>query len=260
MGFDAFAKAAGFQRYVGRDQYPDANDDDGTWGIRDRPFLQFFAHELNKQQQPFVDCLFTLSSHHPYKLPPAEAKRFAGGNLPIMPTLRYTDDALRQFFATARTMPWFANTLFVITADHTADLLRNGETNGSAFDHWIPLLYYMPAQLAPHGSDRTTQQADILPTVLDMAGYPKPFFAFGSSVLRSERMPAAVCKSGPTWLLIADSCQLQSDGERVLWSASPQGGATPPDGCTANALPVLQAAVQQYNNALIHHQMTWKGQ
>lgn len=260
MGFDAFAKAAGFQRYVGRDQYPDAKDDDGTWGIRDRPFLQFFAHELDKQQQPFVDCLFTLSSHHPYKLLPADAKRFAGGELPIMPTLRYTDDALRQFFATARTMPWFANTLFVVTADHTADLLRNGETNGSAFDHWIPLFYYLPARLAPHASTRVTQQIDILPTVLDLMGYSKPFFAFGSSVLRNERMPAAVCRSGSTWLITTDSCQLRSDGKKVLWSAAPQGGTPPADSCAAKTLPVLQAAVQQYNNALVHHEMTWKGQ
>jgi phosphoglycerol transferase MdoB-like AlkP superfamily enzyme len=259
MGFDAFAKAAGFQRYVGRDQYPNAADDDGTWGIRDRPFLQFFAQELNKQRQPFVDCLFTLSSHHPYQLPPDEAKRFAGGPLSIMPTLRYTDDALRQFFATARTMPWFANTLFVITADHTADLLRNGETSGSAFDHWIPLFYYMPAAVEPRALGRVTQQIDILPTVLDMIGYRRPFFAFGSSVLRSEHMPAAVCKSGSTWLITTEQCQLLSDGEQVLWSAATDPGAEVPDSCTAKTLPLLQAALQQYNHALINHEMTWKG-
>lgn len=260
MGFDAFARAAGFQRYVGRDQYPHPGDDDGTWGIRDRPFLQYFAHELDKQQQPFMDCLFTLSSHHPYKLPPVDAARFAGGKLPIMPTLRYTDDALRQFFATARTMPWFANTLFVITADHTADLLRNGETNGSAFDHWIPLLYYMPSQITPRMDDRITQQIDILPTVLDILGYAKPFFAFGSSVLRDERIPAAVCKSGSTWLITTDHCQLLTDGDNVLWSSATGKGNIATDSCTASALPVVQAALQQYNRALIHHELTWKGQ
>jgi hypothetical protein len=259
MGFDAFAKAAGFQRYVGRDEYPDPKDDDGTWGIRDRPFLQFFAHELNKQQQPFVDCLFTLSSHHPYKLPPTEAKRFAGGELAIMPTLRYADDALRQFFATARTMPWFGNTLFVITADHTADLLRNGETNGTAYDHWVPLLYYMPAAIPPEHEGRITQQIDILPTVLDMIGYQKPFVAFGSSVLRNERLPAAVCKSGATWLIVSGGCQLLSDGEHALWSAGTDKETAAPAACADGALPILQAAIQQYNNRLLHHELVWKG-
>lgn len=254
MGFDAFAKAAGFQRYVGRHQYPDEADYDGVWGIRDRPFLQFFAQELNKQQQPFVDCLFTLSSHHPYKLPEAEAKRFAGGELPIMPTLRYVDDALREFFATAETMPWFRNTLFVITADHTADLMRKGETSGAAYDHWIPLLYFMPAAIRPERKSEVTQQIDILPTVLDLLGYPKPFFAFGSSVLRQERMPAAVSENSATWLIIGDSCQLRTDGENILWSAG-MNKAQPSAPAQQALLPVLQAAIQQYNNRLLRHEL-----
>lgn len=258
MGFDAFAKAAGFQRYVGRDQYPDKADYDGIWGIRDRPFLQYFAHELNKQRQPFVDCLFTLSSHHPYKLPEAEAERFAGGELPIMPTLRYTDDALRDFFATAQAMPWYRNTLFVITADHTADLLRTGQTSGAAYDHWIPLLYFMPAAIRPERQSRVTQQIDILPTVLDLVGYPRPFFAFGSSILRRERMPAAVSENSATWLIIGDSCQLRSDGERILWSAGMQNAEPSTDDEQA-LVPVLQAAIQQYNNRLLHHELVIPG-
>ncbi|MGV9013918.1 MAG: LTA synthase family protein [Flavobacteriales bacterium] len=260
MGFDAFAKAAGFQRYVGRDQYPDAADYDGTWGIRDRPFLQFFAKEMDKQQQPFVNCLFTLSSHHPYKLLEADAERFAGGDLPIMPTLRYADDALRQFFATAETMPWFRNTLFVITADHTADLERSGQTSGAAFDHWVPMLFYMPASITPRMENRVTQQIDILPTVLDLIGYPEPFFAFGSSTLRNERAPAAVSENSATWLIIGDSCQLRSDGERILWSddyqvAKPDGLGNSPSKVEQDLLPTLQAAIQQYNNRLLHHQL-----
>lgn len=255
MGFDAFAKVAGFQRYVGRKQYPDPKDDDGTWGIRDRPFLQFFAQEMAQQQQPFVNCIFTLSSHHPYTLPEAEAQRFAGGELPIMPTLRYTDDALREFFTTARTMPWYPHTLFVITADHTADLMRQGETSGSAFDHWVPLLYYMPAALPGRTESRITQHIDILPTVLDLIGYQKPFFSFGSSALREERQPAAVSESSATWLIIGEEVQLRSDGETVLWAEGMDGAASPPAGAAEKLLPTLQAAIQQYNNHMLRQDL-----
>jgi len=255
MGFDAFAKVAGFQRYVGRKQYPDPRDDDRTWGIRDRPFLQFFAHEMAKQQQPFVNCIFTLSSHHPYKLPEEDAHRFAGGDLPIMPTLRYTDDALREFFTTARKMPWFTNTLFVITADHTADLLRQGETSGSAFDHWVPLFYYMPAALPGRTDSRITQHIDILPTVLDLIGYDKPFFSFGSSALREERQPVAVSESNATWLIIGEEVQLRSDGETVLWAEGMDGATSSPAGAAERLLPTLQAAIQQYNNHMLRQDL-----
>lgn len=258
MGFDAFAKVAGFQRYVGRNQYPDPKDSDGIWGIRDRPFLQFFAHEMAEQEQPFVNCVFTLSSHHPYKLPEAEAERFAGGELPIMPTLRYTDDALREFFATARNMPWYHNTLFVITADHTADLVRKGEVSGAAFDHWVPLLYYMPSAIPARTESRVTQHIDILPTVLDLIGYPEPFFSFGSSSLRQERIPAAVSESNATWLIIGDHAQLRSDGERILWSAGVGGGSEGRADAAEALMPTLQAAIQQYNNHVLHQDMVLK--
>lgn len=259
MGFDAFARSAGFQRYVGRNEYPTAQDDDGVWGIRDVPFLQFFAHELGREQQPFMSCVFTLSSHHPYHLPEADAKRFQGGDLPIHPTLRYADDALRRFFATARTMPWYANTLFVITADHTADLERTGQASGSAYDHWIPLLYYMPSAIAPHADRRVTQQVDVLPTVLDLIGYTRPFFAFGASALRDERSPAAVSESNATWLLIDDRLQLRSDGEHVLWQALMGTDTVPP---TPEELAehqrTLQAAVQQFHTHLLRNGMVLK--
>lgn len=255
MGFDAFARSAGFRRYVGRNEYPDPKDDDGVWGIRDRPFLQFFADELDKEQEPFMSCLFTLSSHHPYRLPEEDAKQFGGGELPIHATLRYTDDALRRFFATARTRPWFANTLFVITADHTADLLRQGETSGSAFDHWIPLLYYMPSAITPAREDRVTQQIDILPTALDLMGYPKPFFAFGSSALRMERTPAAISESNATWLIITDQGQIRTDGKEVLWAEGLQGDEGPSEQEQQEMLPLLQAAIQQFNNQLLRGNM-----
>jgi len=258
MGFAAFAKSAGFQRYMGRDEYPDPADDDGVWGIRDRPFFQFFAQQLNKEKQPFMSCIFSLSSHHPYKLPEADAKRFAGGALPIMPTLRYADDALRQFFATAEKMPWFRNTLFIITADHTADLLRDGQASGSAFDHWVPMVFYMPSKIAPRQDDQVAQQIDILPTVMDMIGYPEPFFAFGSSVLRDDGAPASVSENSATWLIIGDSAQVRTDGERPLWSAPLRDGAAPDSARVDSLQHQVQAAIQQYNYHLLHRDMVLK--
>jgi membrane-anchored protein YejM (alkaline phosphatase superfamily) len=260
MGFDAFAKSAGFQRYVGRDQYPDPADDDGVWGIRDRPFFQFFAQQLNREKQPFMSCIFSLSSHHPYKLPPADAKRFAGGELPIMPTLRYADDALRQFFATAERMPWFRNTLFVITADHTADLLRDGQASGSAFDHWVPMLFYMPSKIAPRRDDRVAQQIDILPTVMDLVGYPKPFFAFGSSVLRDEGAPSSVSENSATWLIIGDRAQLRSDGDKILWYAPMRHGTVLYPSELDSLQHQVQAAIQQFNFHLLQRDMVLRSQ
>ncbi|QQR95406.1 MAG: LTA synthase family protein [Bacteroidota bacterium] len=57
MGFENFTKMAGYDHYVGRNEYGD-KDYDGTWGVYDEPFFQFFCHELNNQKQPFVATIF----------------------------------------------------------------------------------------------------------------------------------------------------------------------------------------------------------
>lgn len=256
MGFDAFAAHAGFQRYVGRNEYPDDADDDGVWGIRDRPFLRFHARQMAVEREPFMSAVFTLSSHHPYHLPGEEAARFKGGTQPIHATLRYTDDALREYFATVRGMPWYARTLFVITADHTADLERNGQLAGSAYDHWIPLLYYMPGRIPRRMHEQVTQQIDILPTVLDMLGHDAPFFSFGSSVLRPERLPAAISEASALWMVVTDSVQLRSDGYQARWYAPLQEGAQAPTPTAVEGGHVLlQAAIQQYTAHLLARDM-----
>ena len=256
MGFDAFAAHAGFARYVGRNEYPVPADDDGVWGIRDRPFLRFHAEQMAAEQEPFLSTVFTLSSHHPYHLPPEEAARFKGGKLPIHATLRYTDDALRAYFERVRTMPWFQRTLFVITADHTADLERNGQLAGSAYDHWIPLVYYMPGRVEARKYASVTQQIDIVPTVLDILGHDAPFFSFGSSILRPERLPAAISEASAMWMVVTDSVQMRSDGIRPRWVAPmPADPAGPSATAVESGHVLLKAAIQQYTAHLLARDM-----
>lgn len=275
MGFDAFAKSAGFQRYVGLNEYADGDDDfDGHWGVRDRPFLQFYAHQLAREQQPFMSTVFTLSSHHPYALPQEEAARFAGGTQPIHPTLRYADDALRQFFATARTMPWFENTLFVITSDHTADLERTGSQGNKPIDYWVPLLYYSPRPQAEWGakrenkwygvspgwSDRITQHIDIVPTALYLVGYDKPFFSFGHHALRRERLNSAIWFSNGIYTSITPHTILQFDGKDVLEREriSEESSLSGPElqFMSDHQLQLLKAAIQQFNGRMIRSELT----
>ncbi|MCB0792473.1 MAG: LTA synthase family protein [Flavobacteriales bacterium] len=258
MGFDGFARSAGFDRYVGRDQYPDPNDYDGSWGIRDRPFFQFFARELGKQQEPFVSAIFSLSSHHPYELLSEDAERFKGGTLKIHPTLRYADDALRHFFKTASTMPWFDHTLFVITADHTADIDRSGQHYGKAIDYWVPLVYYMPKYMKPGRIDRVTEQIDVLPTVLDLIGHRDPFFAFGHSALRATSPPYAISSSNGVYRMIGEEHLLRFDGKEVV-GFGPIANGDPDDGpaelIQADMVLRMQAAVQQFNGHLLLRNM-----
>jgi len=186
MGFQAFAQKTGFQKYYGRTEYEAAHgtaDFDGTWAIWDEPFMQYYAEEMSKMKQPFMTALFTASSHHPFVIPEKYAKDFPEGTLPIHKCIRYTDMAIRKFFETVQKQPWFANTIFVMTSDHT-NQSDHAEYQTDLGGFCSPIIIYDPS--ASGGiQDKIAQQIDILPTVLGLLGYHKNYLGFGIDVLNT---------------------------------------------------------------------------
>ena len=181
MGFDAFAKIAGYQKYSGLNEYENKSDFDGIWGIWDEPYFQFFAREMNQMKEPFLTTLFSVSSHHPYELPEKYTGKYPEGLIPLNKSISYTDYSLQKFFDTARKMPWFKNTLFVITADHAVNSgIREYYTSVNYFA--IPLLFYKPDGSLKRVENKLAQQIDIMPTVLSYLNYPHPYMAFGNNL------------------------------------------------------------------------------
>ena len=192
MGFQAFSRATGFQDYYGREDY-DADtrfggdeDFDGMWAIWDEPFLQYYATKMSEMKEPFMTAVFTASSHHPYAIPEKYKSRYPEEGIVIHKCIRYTDMAIGKFFEKASREPWFNNTIFVLTSDHT-NLSDHAfyETDLGGF--CSPIIIYEPGHTDrnPMILDKIAQQIDILPTVLGMLHYQKPFFAFGIDVLNT---------------------------------------------------------------------------
>ena len=185
MGFSSYVKLAGVDHYYGKTEYNNNVDFDGIWGIWDEPFLQYFARELNTFQSPFYSTLFTVSSHHPFKVPQQYVGKFMKGPLPVQECIGYTDMALRKFFATASKAPWYKNTLFVLTADHsTVTHFAEYQNIQGAFS--IPLIIYYPGGNLKGDVAKLAQQIDIMPTVLSLLNYDKPFFAFGNNLMNNN--------------------------------------------------------------------------
>ena len=216
MGFQAYARSAGFEQYLGMDEYDGIEAFDGTWAIWDEEFLQYYARSMNQMKQPFMTAIFTASSHHPFRVPKQYEGVFPRGTQPIHQCVGYTDYALREFFAYAEQQDWYENTLFVLTADHTNQVsLPEYATAKGIFE--VPIAFYSPrwnqGNLQIQGA---VSQTDIMPSVLAYLGYSKPFFAFGEDILTQEKKhPYAVCYNHPVYQLLSDSLLLQFDGKEV---------------------------------------------
>ena len=200
MGFDSFTKMAGFSDYIGLNQYPYKADFDGIWGVWDEPFFKFFGEKLNTFRQPFLASIFSVSSHHPFKVPEKYAGRFKKGPAPILEVIGYSDFALRELFNEISTSPWFKNTLFVITADHTNESVHK-EFQNNFGSYCVPIIFFKPGSDLKGYKQRIAQQIDIMPTVLNYLNYDEPYVAFGNDLMDDSYESFAFNTNGSTYNL-----------------------------------------------------------
>lgn len=262
MGFSSFTRIAGIEKYYGKNEYANDKDFDGTWGIWDEPFFQFMARTVDGFKQPFCVELFSVSSHEPFAIPRQYEGKLKKGPLPLHQCINYTDRALRRFFETAQRMPWFKNTLFVITADH-ASFPYYKEFNNS-IDHFsIPLIFYTPDR-SLQGFDTTSvaQQIDILPTVLNYLHFDKPYLAFGKNLLGRHSNTAINYLDGNYHFFKGDYVLLfDGESKHSLYNYKKDRNLThalPPDSLSASMLEQTKAFIQQYNNRQVENRLTVK--
>ena len=256
MGHLAFTRIAGFDHYYGMTEYGNNKDFDGMWGIWDEEFFQFFVQSINGFPQPFFTSIFSVTSHHPFRVPEMYKGKFPEGTHPIHPCIGYTDYALRKFFDAAAKMPWFENTLFVITADHPFHS-SYAEYNTSIGGFAVPIVFYSPKGDLKGESNRPAQHIDILPTVLDYLNFDRPFVGFGKSLFDEETPDFAITYTNSVYQLIYKDNLLFSDGEKTIgifsYETDPllEKNILNEASEAENMEKFLKALIQQYNNRMI---------
>lgn len=186
MGFDSFAFSTGFDEYYGQKDFTNKDDYDGHWGIWDEPFLQYWGKKMGTFKQPFMSAVFTLSSHHPFKVPEKYEGVFPKGEHKIHQCVGYTDHAIQQFFESIKNEDWYKNTVFVITADHTNGTVHKEYENARGIFS-VPIIFFTPdGSLKGFDKEKIVSQMDIMPSVLGYLGYDKPYIAFGQDIFHKD--------------------------------------------------------------------------
>jgi len=182
QNFDQYADVAGFDRYYGKNEYKGPESFDGKWGVFDEDFLQFFAKELTTFKQPFFTTLFTISSHAPFTIPEKYKGKFPKGSTEIHESIAYTDYALKRFFESAEKKPWFNNTIFVITSDHTSSTGEEPKYKNNVGKFRIPIMFFVPGdETMIATNEKNFQQIDILPSLVDYLQLNTKLVSYGKS-------------------------------------------------------------------------------
>ncbi len=215
MGFQAYANAAGYDDYFGMTEYGNDADFDGVWAIWDEEFFQFFADKMGDFRQPFLTTIFSASSHHPFAVPKRYEGVFPEGPHPIHKCIGYSDHALRLFFDKMSRYPWFDNTLFVFTADHT-NASTHAEYQNDRGGYEIPIFFYQHGSDLRGVSDVPMAQTDIMPTILHYLHCTDPYFAFGSNTIDGDQPHYVINYNNGVYQLFGDSLLVQFDGVRTV--------------------------------------------
>ena len=274
MGFQAFAKSSGFQKYYGRTEYNQdpryhGDDDfDGTWAIWDEEFLQYYCDKMSEMKQPFVTSVFTASSHTPYDLPERYKQRFPPTDPGIFAVTAYSDNAVRLFFEKAKKQPWYNNTLFVLTADHAQPYPVDPAFKSDIGRYKVPIVFFapgMPELMTGVDRDRIISQADIMPTVLGILGYDRPYVAFGEDVLHTEAKQTCAfnyLNESACYQYLQGDWMLQFDGEKVVHAYEFKKDTLQKhdvkERCPKEYEQRLKSVIQQYMHRMNHNQLVFK--
>ena len=184
---DGVAKALGFSEYYGMEDMPrllDYPSKEARFGW-DHETYQFTLSRLDRAGGPFLAVVFTGTIHTPYSDP---GERFhlrphvEKGEDGYVNTLHYSDWAFGEFLREARTRPWYGNTVFVFCADHPWRTSSSADLRDS---FRIPCILFGKG-IAPAVNDVVASQVDILPTMMEVLGFPDAFSSLGESLLSKK--------------------------------------------------------------------------
>ncbi len=175
------------------------------WGVCDEDMANKAIQVMNQEAstgKPFFNHWMTVSNHRPFTYPDekididAHAKSREGG-------VKYTDYALRKFFAMAEKQTWFKNTVFVIIADHCAS--SSGKTELPADKYRIPAMIYAPGFIAPKRYTNLMSQIDVMPTLFGLLNFKYASKFYGQDVLKPDYKPRALIATYQDLGLIKDN-------------------------------------------------------
>ena len=190
--------------------------------VRDMAFVERRAEEVNSRaeawlrargREPFFLWVHYFDPHAPYDPPPPFDRDFAGREYDG--EIAYTDAQFGKLVEALERSGRAADTLIVLTSDHGEGLGAHLEKTHGIFIYdttlRVPLIIAGPG-VTPQGRsvDAQVGLSDVLPTVLDLMGWPAPKGLPGRSLVSMMKRTEAGRKAAERTLYIESLSPLLS--------------------------------------------------
>ena len=181
---NAFLRTNGYDDVYAQEDYP-SEAVVNSFGVPDQFLFDYALPVINKTAasgQPFMATLLTISNHPPYII--SDSQQYRSGK-PETQIVEYADKCIGDFLAEARRQPWYANTVFVILADHGKLVGEMDSELPQSYNH-IPCIMFGPG-IQPALYDGLGMQVDVMPTLLGVMGLDYEYEGFGLDLLKTRR-------------------------------------------------------------------------
>ncbi|MBI2900611.1 MAG: sulfatase-like hydrolase/transferase [Planctomycetes bacterium] len=215
---DAIADMAGFDVFLGAEDIPLSDPGRGralvggaAW---DHEMYREAIRRFASTPEPFLGYLYTGSTHPPFQCPDARWEKWPRDTRDnaYRNGLHYADGAFGEFMEAARKAPWFERTVFLVASDHIAGGGGADPADPPSMHH-IPGLVIAPG-LSPGVDRRIGSQLDVLPTIMELAGWSAAYAGLGRSLLDPRPDRAAVCVQGSLVLRVEEGGWVLHDFHR----------------------------------------------
>ncbi len=213
---NSYLNNCGFQKIISGSDF-NKSQLSAKWGAHDEFVLSRQLKDLNTMSQPFFSVLMTLSSHEPYDVPIPTPFNGSSLNEKYKASAWYTDRCLGNYFNEAKKQPWYANTLYIVVADHGSREPR-GRSYYSHQIRYIPLVITGGALKDIYRGtvvDNTGSQHDLAATLLRQLNLDASPFVWSNNLLNINRNDFA-------YLCMDDAIGWVTDSSAFVYEYEPQ--------------------------------------
>jgi phosphoglycerol transferase MdoB-like AlkP superfamily enzyme len=142
----------------------------GSWGVSDEDLFDMADQRirlLHAVGRPFFTLVFSSTNHTPFEFPDGRIELYDAPKQTVRNAVKYADHALGKFIERARASDYWADTVFLVVADHDTRVYG---------DELVPVgKFHIPgvilgADIASRKIDSLVSQIDLAPTLLSLMG------------------------------------------------------------------------------------------
>lgn len=208
-----------------------------NWGMKDIPFFEQSAALMAEMPQPFYSRLITLTNHYPFTLDEEdkmipEYTSNSGTLNRYFQTVRYMDEAVKNFFQDLKDQGLYENSIIVMYGDHygisenhnkaMAQYLGKEELTpyDNALLQEVPLFIHIPGSGEGQEMTEVAGQVDIRPTILHLLGIEtSKDMQLGADLFSPEHEDFVIFRDGrfitDKYVYAGEVCYDKETGEQI---------------------------------------------